>query len=227
MSQGANVRSIDALTEFKNALVAFAEDARVILDGVEMEVRRTRNWVERDQLAYWRSQVKRREQEVAMARSELHRRRLSQSNSDAISDTEQKEALKLAQRRLAEAEEKVEKIKRWIPVLEHEIAEYHAHSQPLGDHLAGRFENTLALLDRMVNSLDAYLRLQAPEAPSLPPEAGTGSEAAGSASAMKSAANGPPDGDEATPENELPETVEIPKGEIPVQADESQNKTGA
>jgi len=114
--------------------------------------------------------VKRRTQEVAMARTELHRRRLSQANSDAISDTEQKEALKLAQRRLAEAEEKVVRVKKWIPVLEQEISEYHAHSQPLGDRLTGSFENSLAALDRMVSALESYLALTAPSAPRFNPE---------------------------------------------------------
>jgi hypothetical protein len=196
MSQSANVRSIEALKEFKNGLIAFADDARVIIDGVDMEVRRTRNWLERDQLAYWRTQVKRRQEDVAAARTELHRRKISQMNSDAISDTEQKEALKLAQRRLVEAEEKVETIKRWIPVLEHAIHEYHSQVQPLGDHLAGGFENTLSLMDRMVDALEAYLSLRAPEAPRLPPVEGTSSAAQAAAPGMATAANAAPAGPE-------------------------------
>jgi hypothetical protein len=182
MTQGANVRSVAALAEFKNGLIAFADDARVILDGVDMEVRRTRNWLERDQLVYWKSQVKKRQEEVAMARTELHRRKLSQQNSDVITDTEQRENLKAAQRKLQEAEEKVEICKKWIPVLDHAIAEYRAHVQPLGDHLAGGFENTLALIDRMVDALEAYLRLAAPSAPELPPlEGDTGVSGPGAA----------------------------------------------
>jgi len=53
MSQAANVRSIQALKDFKVAMIAFAEDARSALTSVEMEVRRTRGWLERDQLSYW------------------------------------------------------------------------------------------------------------------------------------------------------------------------------
>lgn len=162
MSQGANVRSVDALKDVRLALISFSEDARAALTTVDMEVRRMRDWLEREQLSYWRAQVKRREEEVNMARSDLHRRRLSAGNSDAISDTEQKEALRLAQRRLVEAEEKVAMVKRWIPIFDHAAAEYRAHSQPLGDHLAGGFENTLVSLDRMVSSLEAYLALHAP-----------------------------------------------------------------
>lgn len=175
MSQAANVRSVEALKDFKVAMIAYAEDAVSALTSVDMEIRRTRGWLERDQLAFWRQQVKWRQAEVSMARTELHRRRLSQSNSNVISDTEQKEALKLAQRRLAEAEAKVERVKKWIPVLEQAIAEYHSHSQRLGDRLSGGFENSLAALDRMVSALEAYLALAPPSAPRFAPEGSSSS----------------------------------------------------
>ena len=67
MSQ-ANVRSVDALRDFKNALIAYAEEARNALNGVDMDVRRTRDWLERDQLMYWQTQVKKRNEQVSQAR---------------------------------------------------------------------------------------------------------------------------------------------------------------
>src|SRR5262245_35499224 len=136
MSQ-ANVRSIDAIRDFKLALLSFAEDARISLSAMEMEIRQAHNWLERDQLTYWKAQIKRSNEEIAEARTELHRRQISQMNSDAVSDSDQKEALRKAQRKLRFSEEMVEKIKKWVPVLEHAMAEYHSQAQPLGDHLSG------------------------------------------------------------------------------------------
>ncbi len=72
-----------------------------------------------------------------MARTELHRRKISQQGSDAVSDTEQKEALREAQRRLHMAEEKVEIVKKLIPIFHHAMAEYISHATPLADHLSG------------------------------------------------------------------------------------------
>jgi hypothetical protein len=169
MSQGANVRSVEAIKDFKIALINYAEEAHNALGSVEMEIRMIRNWLLRDQLTYWQSQIKRGQERVSMARTELHRRQLSQSNSDAISDTEQREALREAQRKLREAEEKVITIKRWVPVLEHTISEYHSHSQPLGDRLSGGFQSTLNLLDRMLDALDSYLSMAPPTTPVAPP----------------------------------------------------------
>ncbi|AGA30370.1 hypothetical protein [Singulisphaera acidiphila] len=168
MSQ-ANVRSTDAIKQFKLALLTYAEDSRVALGAMEMEIRQVRNWLERDQYTYWTSQVKRAKEKIAEARTELNRRRLSQSNSDAVSDSDQKEALRIAKHRLEEAEDKVERIKKWGPVLEHALSEYHSQSQPLSDKLSGGLVGSLALLERMIVALEEYAALQAPAAPTLPP----------------------------------------------------------
>jgi hypothetical protein len=166
MSRAANVLSVQTLKDFKITMCNFAEEARNALSGVDMELRRTRDWLERDQLGYWQAQVKRRHEELMEARADLHKRKISQQGSDAISDSEQKEALREAQRRLRIAEEKVELIKKkLIPFLHHEIAEYHSHSQPLGDHLTGGFERGLAALQRMTDALDAYLATKVPVTP--------------------------------------------------------------
>ena len=74
------------------------------------------------------------------ARSDLHKKKVSQQGSDAVSDADEKERLREAQRKLRIAEEKVTLVKKLIPALHHAIAEYHSHSQPLGDHLSGGFE---------------------------------------------------------------------------------------
>ena len=54
-------------------------------------------------------------------------------------------------------------VKKLIPQLHHAIAEYHSHSQPLGDHLSGGFERSLAVLERMASSLEAYLATHGPD----------------------------------------------------------------
>jgi hypothetical protein len=83
------------------------------------------------------------------------------------------------------AEEKYAAIKRLIPFLHHAIDEYHSHSQPLGDHLAGGFEKSLFTLVKMIGSLEAYLALQAPTAPSMP----SASETTGATAATSSASS--------------------------------------
>jgi hypothetical protein len=182
MSRSANVLSVQALKDFKVVMANFAEEARNSLGGVDMELRRVRDWLERDQLGYWQSQIKKRSEDLMQARADLHKRKISQQGSDAVSDAEQKEALREAMRRLRVAEEKLALIKRLIPFLHHAIDEYHSHSQPLGDHLSGGFEKSLFSLEKMITSLDAYLALKAPTAPRLDSLKETGASATSSGS---------------------------------------------
>jgi|GEM_PF-552922 len=167
MAQSAKVRSIQSLKDFRVALVTFTEEARNALSGVDMELKRMRDWLERDQLSYWQMQVKRRHEAMMMARTELYRRRISQQGSDAISDTEQKEALKEAERRLKVAEEKVAAVKKLIPIFHHAMAEYVSRASPLADHLSGGMDRSLGSLAKMIDSLEAYLALNAPAASSV------------------------------------------------------------
>jgi hypothetical protein len=192
MSRTANVLSVQTLKDFKNSMINFAEEARNALGGVDMELRKMRDWLERDQLSYWQAQVKKRSEDLMQARSDLARRKLTQQGSDAVSDAEQKEAVRETTKRLRAAEEKVAVIKKLIPSLHHAIAEYHSHSQPLGDHLAGGFERALASLEKMTLSLEAYLRTKAPTAPRIAPvEAATGGPNSTGASATTKAEESP------------------------------------
>ena len=195
MSRSANVQSVQTLKDFKNAMITFAEDARNALSGVDMDLRRMRDWLERDQLGYWQAQVKRRTEDLMQARADLHRKKISQQGSDAKSDTEQKENLREATRRLHVAEEKVALIKRLIPQLVHAIAEYHSHSQPLGDHLTGGFERSLNSVERMVLALEAYIATTAPSAPRMEPAAATTGAATTAGAATSSGADGSANGE--------------------------------
>jgi len=58
MGRTANVLSVQTLRDFKNTMINFAEEARNALGGVDTELRRMRDWLERDQLGYWQAQVK-------------------------------------------------------------------------------------------------------------------------------------------------------------------------
>lgn len=190
MSQAARVLSVQALKDFRLSLYKFIEEARNALSGVDMELRRTRDWLERDQLGYWQMQVKRRQEAVMNARSELHKRQIAAKGSDSISDTQQKEALREAQRRLRVAEEKVATVKRLVPVFHHALAEYKSCASPLNDHLSGGIENSLARLENMVRSLEEYLALQAPSTPRLDPAGSAATSSGGSTAASAPASSG-------------------------------------
>ncbi len=169
MSELARVHSIEAIRTFRDNLATFIEDARHGLDATDMEIRRSTNWLTQDMFQYWRGEIKRRNEEVSSARVALHRKQMMKMSAATAYDTEEKEALQKATRRLREAEMKSDLVKRWIPNWQHAVAEYQGHGRPMGDTLAGDLQKALILLQKMTDALDAYVAMAPPSAPASAP----------------------------------------------------------
>jgi hypothetical protein len=165
MSQSANVTSIEAIKEFRASLCRFGEDVKNALGAVEMEIRRSLDWILHEQPAYWQMQIKRRKEELSQAQAELFRRRLQAKPGSEVRDTEQKETVRITQRRLIDAEEKLQRVKKWAPVFQHAVSEYQARARPTGDMIEGDLRVALQLLDRMTAALDAYVGMAPPSTP--------------------------------------------------------------
>ncbi|MEO6809605.1 MAG: hypothetical protein ABI353_10890 [Isosphaeraceae bacterium] len=161
MSQ-ASVRSIDALRDFRAALIEFAEDALGALGAADMETRRTVHWVTHEQRLYWQEQLKRRKELLSQAHSELARKKLGASSGNTPRYTEQLEQQKKAKARLEEAERRAELLKRWEPRLQQAVLEYKGRAGRLSDLIGGDLPRSLALLDRIIEALDAYAQVAPP-----------------------------------------------------------------
>lgn len=162
MAESARVTSIDAIKDFRAALCRFSEDTKNALGAVEMEIRRVVSWVVQERPMYWQAEIKRRKEDLSDAKAALFRKRLQAGHGREVHDSEQKENLRLAQRRVHEAEEKLEIVKKWAPVVQHEVLEYYSRARPTGDMLDSDVAQALALLDRMATALDAYIAAAAP-----------------------------------------------------------------
>lgn len=181
MAEQANVHSIEAIKEFRAALCRFGEDTKNALGAVDMEVRRTLDWLLHDRPMHWQNEIKRCKEDLSQANAEVFRRRLQAKPGYAVQDTEQKELARHAQRRLNEAEHKLEVVKKWGPQLQHAVEEYRGRARPMSDMIEQDLTQALALLDRMTDALDAYISLAPPpitqhdEAASAVAGAGSGS----------------------------------------------------
>lgn len=177
MNGAANVHSIPMLRDFRAALANYGDEAREAQAVNDMTVKRSIDWFQNDLLKFWQSEIRKREEAVTNARGEYERCRM-QSFGDRVPDcTDQKVALKKAQVRLEEAQEKLKAVKKWSRVLDEEMQDYQAQSQQLADMLAGEIPKAMAEMDRLLSALEAYLGVAAPMAASeasmtnQPPEA--------------------------------------------------------
>lgn len=182
----AGVHSVAALEELKNVIAKFQTEAKEALAVTEMAVNRSLEWFQNDLLKQWQSEYRKREEAVTNARADLERCRM-QSFGDRTPDcTDQKVALKKAQLRLEEAEQKIKAVKKWSRVLEEEVGEYRGPAQELGNVIAGELPKAVADLNRMLLALEAYMSVKAP--PGAAASMAVGNEPSGVQSAAPSAA---------------------------------------
>lgn len=158
----ANVRSVDALKDLRAAIVVYAEEVLGALGAAEMELRRTTRWLSDEQGQYWVGEIKRRKEKLSSARAELSRRKMSQMNGQSSSHSEQRELVEEAEKRLQEAETRLAKVKKWIPILQQATLEYHSTSRRLEGLVSGDLPKALAQLERVMDRIEAYLQVAPP-----------------------------------------------------------------
>jgi hypothetical protein len=153
----AQVHTIQRLADFRAALLAFADQGKAALGSVALELTRLRGWLD-GQIQHWTLEIRRAEEEVLQAKNELARRRWMAAGGDRQVDcTEQEKALRKAQMWLEWAEEKKSKTRSWIRDFPEAIKDYEGRARPLQDVLEHDVVRMAALLERMLDNLDAYL----------------------------------------------------------------------
>jgi hypothetical protein len=164
MNQLAHVESTDPLKEFRVALCQFAAVAATALEEAEMEVQRTVAWLGQEQLARWKTEVRQRGERLKQAELALKSKKYylrSELDGARAFDEEQK-AVNAARRRLEEAQQKLEHVRRWIPQLEQEAFNFKGMIQGMYHVVEVEIPNARAQIDRMVDALEGYGAVAAP-----------------------------------------------------------------
>lgn len=162
MSSQTDVRSIDGLKDLRVALALYEENATAALGLVEFEVKRTARWLVEERPAYWQEQIKRRREQVAMAKSELFRRKLQERPGHAVPMSEQKENLRAAEAALLDAEKRLIMVRKWQPMFNQAVLEYHAAAQRIKNLTATDVPSAINLLSRLIDALESYLKVAPP-----------------------------------------------------------------
>ena len=76
--------------------------------------------------------------------------------------SEQKENLRKAEASLQDAEKRLAMVRKWQPRMKQAVLEFHASVQRLKDLAAGDVPRAVNLLTRMIDALEAYLRVAPP-----------------------------------------------------------------
>ncbi len=166
MAEQAKVSSFDALETFRADLIVFLTKARRSADGVRDEVRATRQWITHDRRLHWEGEIKRWRRTLDQAEGDLMNARMS-TLRDNIS-AQQRAVLK-AKRALADAEEKLRRVKRWNRDFDSAADPLTRRVEGLREFLDHDLPKAVGYLAQALTTLDAYAEATAsPETPPPP-----------------------------------------------------------
>jgi hypothetical protein len=157
MSKSAQVLSIEAIKEFQEALSQLCEDAREALCTIDMEARRIVEWTAHEQLSLWKKAVRDRQEEVTQAKADLFRKQLERISGHKPDCLEEQKAVRWAQARLQEAEEKVDNCRKWSQLLPRALEEYQAPARQLAGLVEGAPPRAIIALNQIIDNLDSYV----------------------------------------------------------------------
>lgn len=157
MADQARVASIDALEEFRTALVRYQSRATQSLDDVSGDVKKMREWLTFDRRTHWQAEVKRRTRKLEQAEAELMTSKFSDLKDD---HSVQQLAVKKARRSIAEAEEKLRITKRWARDFDSIVAPATRQLDSLRERLSTSFPKSISSMGETIGLLRDYAEVR-------------------------------------------------------------------
>ena len=163
MSTQADIKSIDTLSLVKVALISYAHDSSQALADIEIEGQRGIDWITVDRAAYWKAEMRRAADGVNQAIKDLeHCRAYKKVGDNAPSCAEEKKNLEKARKRLQRAEEKLELVKRWTPVVLQQFRETCVRLVRFREVIDVDCPRAIARIEQMLTALENYQTVVSP-----------------------------------------------------------------
>jgi len=166
MADQAQVTSFDALETFRANLILFLSGARLRVDEVGSEIRRTRGWVQNEQRLHWEGEIRRRRRTLDQAEQELLNAKLSSFRDNFSVELM---AVRRAKQAFVEAEEKLQNVKRWSRNYESCVAPLAKKLESLRGVLDHELPKAVSYLLQIQKSLESYAETAAPRDVKSPP----------------------------------------------------------
>jgi len=159
----AHVHDIEALRQFRVALVKFIEAAQVCLADAESDVARTLHWLDLEMAPHWATQVRKRQELVSRCRDALRQKTVYKDPTGARqSVVDEQKALKKAEAMLAEAEQKLAATKRYVRLIQHAQQEFKGGVSKLAFSLTGDLANAVLRMGNLIAILEQYAATDVP-----------------------------------------------------------------
>jgi hypothetical protein len=159
MAEQAKITSVEAIEQFRAALILFLSNARPALEEVSAEIARAKAWLQHDQRRLWETEFRQRQRKLEEAQQELFNARLS---SFQETTSLQQMSVNKWQRAVRDAEEKLMRIKKWERELENRSEPLIKQAEQFHTFLSTEMPKAIAYLAQVVKTLEAYASVPAP-----------------------------------------------------------------
>lgn len=158
----ANLRSLEALHDFRAALIVYIEDASLALQSMTMEIQKTFEWIEHEQPHYWNAQLRRAFDLVAQTRAAYETCRMRTVAGRRPACMEEKQAYARAKLRLQYCQEQLQVVKQLANKIQHAADEFRGRLSGLLTMLEADLPKAVARLEKMLRTLEAYAEVTRP-----------------------------------------------------------------
>src|SRR5579862_123395 len=110
----AKIESPDVIRDFRFQVVKFEATARQAVGGINADAQRVAQWLRYEQFQFWKQELRKAEDALQMAKSAYQIARDASNVYGKSSCVDEMRALKKAERRKEEAEQKMKNVKKWM-----------------------------------------------------------------------------------------------------------------
>lgn len=159
MGEQVKVADIATIERFRSSYGMAVEAFSLALQDAESDVERTILWLESEIGPYWQSQLRKAQEQVVVCKSALFRKQEIKSTPEARpSVVDERKALERAKRRLDLCERKIEQVRRWRIELPRQAIVFKGALAPMATTLDRDVPRIQAMMRRMTEHLEEYLR---------------------------------------------------------------------
>ncbi len=159
MAEQARISNLDAIEAFRTALAVFMSKARQSVEMALDAVKRTRVWLDVEQPAFWKAQIKQRQKKLDQAQQELMSARMSEF---VDTPSVQQMAVRKARAALEEAQAKLERTQGWAREYDRLVAPMVRKLDAMRDYVDTDLTVANASLVEIQKILEAYRETSMP-----------------------------------------------------------------
>lgn len=158
MAGEVNITDLEALEEFRRALIRFREEIGVALAEADSEVKSIFIWLERDRMLHWRRAIPKFEEQLTSARAALFRKEMQTfGTGERPSTIDEKKMVERCKQRVEGARERLEATKKWMVNLERKVSQFKGSMAPIAVLYDRELPDAILRIRNMTLAIEAYL----------------------------------------------------------------------